>query len=77
MQPLGMEGSQLVSDILTQRKVSASERADQWVVEQADGRIVWLVGHRIAHHAALSPDLMTAENGTVGALLHMEWQPVG
>ena len=77
MQPLGMEGSQLVSDILTQRKVGATERAAQWVVEQADGRIVWLVGHRIAHHAALSPDLMQAENGTVGALLHLEWQPVG
>jgi tRNA(Ile)-lysidine synthase len=77
MQPLGMEGRQLISDILTQRKVGATERAAQWVVEQADGHIVWLVGHRIAHHVALSPHPVQAEKGHVGALLHMEWQPVG
>jgi tRNA(Ile)-lysidine synthase len=77
MQPLGMEGSQLVSDILTQRKVGATERSAQWVVEQADGRIVWLVGHRIAHHAALSSGSVKDKLGMNGALLHMEWQPVG
>lgn len=77
MQPLGMEGSQLVSDILTQRKVGATERAAQWVIEQADGRIVWLVGHRIAHHVALSLEPAQNGSGMNGALLQMEWQPVG
>lgn len=56
MAPLGMSGTQLVSDVLTQRKVPAVQRAGQWVVEQADGRLAWLVGHRIDRHAALQPD---------------------
>lgn len=45
--PFGMKGSRLVSDYLKDRKVSASEKKDQWVVENASG-ILWLAGHRIA-----------------------------
>lgn len=45
--PFGMKGSKLVSDYLKDRKVSASEKKEQWVVEDAGG-ILWLAGHRIA-----------------------------
>ncbi|MCY1308416.1 hypothetical protein D9M70_584230 [compost metagenome] len=42
-----MKGSKLVSDYLKDNKVSASEKKDQWVVEDSSG-ILWLAGHRIA-----------------------------
>lgn len=44
--PFGMKGSKLVSDYLTDRHRSLIEKRRQTVVEDADGRIVWLVGER-------------------------------
>lgn len=72
MAPLGMTGHQLVSDILTQRKVPAADRNGQWVLEDAAGQIVWLVGHRISRLAALptSPSEATGQ-----PLLHLSWTP--
>lgn len=46
-QPFGLKGHQKVSDLLTQRKVPASERERVRVV-CAGERIVWVVGHRLA-----------------------------
>lgn len=49
--PLGMMGSQLVSDILTQRKVASSTKRDALVVLSGDD-VIWVVGHRVsASHA--------------------------
>ena len=45
--PYGMNGSRLVSDFLTDRKVSLPDKRRQMVVTDHSGRIVWLVGHRI------------------------------
>ncbi len=53
-QPLGMTGSKLVSDLLNDRKVSTTERANTWVLVTADGQIGWVVGHRLAQPVALS-----------------------
>lgn len=50
MRPIGLHGSQLVSDLLTNAKVPAGERADRHVL-LSDGEIVWLAGHRIAEGA--------------------------
>ncbi|MCR5179728.1 MAG: tRNA lysidine(34) synthetase TilS [Bacteroidaceae bacterium] len=47
MQPFGMEGTRLISDLLTDAKLSLFERERQLVVLSAD-RIVWLVGLRAA-----------------------------
>lgn len=47
-QPFGMTGSRLVSDFLTDRKLSLFEKERQPVVTDADGHIVWLVGLRVA-----------------------------
>lgn len=69
--PLGMEGHQLVSDVLTQRKVPATARAGQWVVETAEGQLAWLAGHRIDRRAALPAD------PAGGRILRLEWRPTG
>lgn len=45
--PLGMKGSKTIGDYLTDRKVKPWERSNQWVVTDATGQILWLVGHRI------------------------------
>lgn len=44
--PFGMKGSKLVSDYLTDLKVSLLEKRHQLVVADATGAIVWLVGRR-------------------------------
>lgn len=44
--PFGMKGSKLVSDYLTDRKKTLFEKRRQYVVTDAKGRIVWLVGER-------------------------------
>ncbi len=45
--PLGMKGSKLVSDFMTDRKFSPLQKLRQTVLVDAKGRIVWLVGQRI------------------------------
>lgn len=47
--PFGMKGSKLVSDYLTDIKVSLLDKQQQLVLEDADGRIVWLVGRRTSN----------------------------
>ncbi len=47
MRPIGMGGSQLVSDLLTNAKVPAGERQDRYVLV-SEGVVIWLAGHRIA-----------------------------
>jgi len=48
--PTGMEGTKLVSDLLTERRVRPSER-DRQIVLCVDDRVVWVVGHRVAEWA--------------------------
>lgn len=47
--PLGMTGSKLVSDFLTDRKKNLLAKQRQLVVEDAQGHIIWVVGERICH----------------------------
>ena len=47
--PLGMTGSKLVSDFLTDRKKNLLAKQRQLVVEDAQGHIIWVVGERISH----------------------------
>ena len=44
-QPFGMKGTKLVSDFLTDLKLSRIEKARQWVLT-CDGVIAWIVGRR-------------------------------
>ena len=47
MIPLGMKGSKLISDILTDTKVSYFDRQRQYVLLNNDQQIIWLLGRRI------------------------------
>lgn len=58
--PFGMNGSKLVSDYLTDKKVSLWAKRSQMVVTDARGIILWLVGHRIDHHFRITPSTTTA-----------------
>ena len=52
--PLGMTGSKLLSDFMTDRKMTRFEKRAQLVVTDATGRIVWLVNHRPDHRFAVT-----------------------
>lgn len=71
--PLGMQGSQSVSDILTQRKVPSSKRQIQWVIQDNVGQPLWLVGHRIDRRAALPQPLDPTRGQQV---LRLVWTPL-
>jgi tRNA(Ile)-lysidine synthase len=53
--PLGLDGTKLVSDLLTEAQVPPHRKRAASVVTDADG-IVWVVGHRMAHRVRLRPD---------------------
>ena len=59
MQPYGMKGRKLLSNLMTDLKMSAFEKRRQLVVVDAKGAVLWLVGRRIAAFVAVS-DATTA-----------------
>ena len=52
---LGMDGSQLLSDFFTQKKISQPEKEAALVLESA-GEIIWIVGMRSAHTVRLTEE---------------------
>ena len=52
---IGMKGTQLVSDIIKDAKVSAAEKANVWVVED-EKNILWVVGYKISRRAIATHD---------------------
>ena len=63
IRPLGLDGSQLVSDVLRSRGVPRAERARVPVVE-VGGRVAWVVGHRLAADVALTESTRRAVRWT-------------
>ncbi len=59
-QPLGMKGTKLVSDYLTDHHLSIREKSRQLVVTDASGQIIWLVGHRIDHRHRINQETSKA-----------------
>ena len=51
--PFGMKGTRLVSDYLTDRKLTIFEKRRQLAFLDADGRIIWLVGQCIDQRYAV------------------------
>ena len=52
--PYGMQGRKLLSDFMTDRKMTVFEKRRQLVVIDAQGIIVWVVGLRIDQRAAVT-----------------------
>ena len=57
--PLGMKGTKLVSDYLIDAKIPRSEK-EKTMVLVSEGKIIWLVGHRIseAHKVGADTQIM-------------------
>ena len=53
--PLGMHGTQLMSDFLTNLKRNRFEKRNQLVLLDATGTILWVLGLRINDHFKLTP----------------------
>lgn len=47
--PFGMKGSKLISDLLTERKLNRFEKENQYVLTDADGQIIWVIGLRASN----------------------------
>ena len=54
MQPYGMTGKKLLSDLMTDLKMNLFEKRRQLVIADARDRIVWLVGLRTDHRFAVT-----------------------
>ncbi|MCU0430992.1 MAG: tRNA lysidine(34) synthetase TilS [Cytophagaceae bacterium] len=54
IQPLGMDGSKKISDLLIDMKVSSPDKKHTWVLESA-GEIAWVIGYRISHAFRILP----------------------
>ncbi|HAT47901.1 MAG TPA: tRNA lysidine(34) synthetase TilS [Flavobacteriales bacterium] len=64
IQPLGMDGQTKISDVLTQAKLSPRIRPSALVLErEKDGKILWVVGHKISEHARLNPGTYQGQAG--------------
>lgn len=69
MRPLGLGGSKLVSDLLTDAKVPNHLR-EQAMVLESEGRILWLCGLRLAEEARV-------QDGDVLRMEYQGWSPLG
>lgn len=54
--PFGMKGSRLVSDFFSDMKLSLSEKEQTWLLCDAEGRILWVVGKRASGIARVDSD---------------------
>ncbi|MCB0567185.1 MAG: tRNA lysidine(34) synthetase TilS [Phaeodactylibacter sp.] len=59
-QPLGMEGKhQKLQDFFNNQKVSRFQKEKIWILEDAAGRICWVIGHRIDERFKLNSSTRT------------------
>lgn len=64
IQPLGMEGRSLVSDVLTQAKIPSHHRPGALVLDRtSDGCLLWVAGHKVSEQARLNLDHLDDTNG--------------
>jgi len=53
-QPLGLDGTKLVSDLLTDADVPSHQRSGTYVLS-TDEHVAWVVGHRLDHRVRVRP----------------------
>ena len=63
--PFGMKGKKLLSDFLTDRKLSIFDKRRQLVVADAEGNIVWVVGIRPDNRCRITADTSSVLTLTV------------
>ena len=64
--PFGMQGSKLVSDFLTDQKLSLLEKRRQLIIHDSTGRILWVVGLRPDNHFRISDTTRTILRLSIG-----------
>ncbi|MFA6830738.1 MAG: tRNA lysidine(34) synthetase TilS, partial [Bacteroidaceae bacterium] len=52
--PFGMAGTKLISDYMTDRKMTTLDKENQWVVYDAQGNIIWLVNQTVDNRYRLT-----------------------
>lgn len=52
--PLGMKGSKLLSDFFNDLGFSTYQKQKVWIMEDANGLILWVVGYRISDKVKIS-----------------------
>ena len=55
IQPLGMKGTKLVSDLFSNAHFSPNRKATTWVIADASGRLLWVAGLRVADWSKVTP----------------------
>ena len=68
LQPLGLDGTKLVSDLLTEEKVPPHRRSGVLVLN-TDEHMAWVIGHRLDHRMRVRP---STEN-----IARLSWEPGG
>jgi tRNA(Ile)-lysidine synthase len=63
--PFGMQGSKLVSDFLTDQKLSLLEKRRQLIILDSTGRILWVVGLRPDNHFRITDSTRTILHLTI------------
>jgi len=66
LQPLGLDGTKLVSDLLTDEKVPPHRRPGVYVLS-TDEHTAWVIGHRLDHRMRVRPSTDT--------VARLSWQP--
>jgi len=65
-QPLGLDGTKLVSDLLTDADVPSHQRSGTYVLS-TDEHVAWVVGHRLDHRVRGRP--------STGQVARLSWKP--
>ncbi|MDP2423168.1 MAG: tRNA lysidine(34) synthetase TilS [Bacteroidales bacterium] len=52
--PLGMDGSMKLSDYFVSRSYNLNQKKEAWILADATGRIVWLIGQRISNDSRIT-----------------------
>ena len=53
IRPLGMKGTKKLSDLFTDLKMSKFDKEEAFILCNCDGRIIWVIGHRLSEEFKL------------------------
>lgn len=53
--PFGMRNNKLISDFFTDIKLDVEQKRRVWLLCDAEGEVLWVVGHRASNNATVSP----------------------